>query len=255
MDLQPFPRGEREQLQETHRFGPEEIIVGNRDAPAIEREAAKTLGLAAYRRKREPEALFPELLIKLGKEHAGEIAHGLRVEEVELHEALDRGLPRAVGVMHDFGDARLIVEVEPFFGTPRKQVQVTAHRPEKALGAVEPAELGGGQQARADEVRRALHAVHIFADPVEGMEVAQAALAVLDVGLDDIAAVAHLDVALVPLSELGSDEIGGGPGDHFLAKAAHGRVEQRVFAPNPSALEEGGADRHVLFRKRDQLGD
>ena len=108
-----------------------------------------------------------------------------------MHEPLDRGFPRPVGVMHDLGDARLIVEAQPLLGAAGEQVQVAAHRPEEALGALEAAELGGGQQAGADQVGGPLDAVHIFADPVERVEVAKAALAVLDVGLDDIAAVAH----------------------------------------------------------------
>ncbi len=62
-------------------------------------------------------------------------------------------------------------------------------------------------------------------------------------------------MALVALGELGGDEFGGGAGDDLLAEAAHGRVEQRLVAPQPARLEEGGADRHVLLRERDQLGD
>ena len=113
--------------------------------------------------------------------------------------------------MHDRGNARLIFKAEPFLGTAGEQVQMAAHRPEEALGALERAELGGGQQAGVDEVRGALDAVDIFADPVERVEVAQAALAVLDVGLDDIAAVAHADMPRVALGELGGDELGRGP--------------------------------------------
>ena len=57
----------------------------------------------------------------------------------------------------------------------------------------------------------------------------------------------------VALGELGGDELRRGAGDHLLAEAAHGRVEQFVVAPQPARLEEGGADRHVLLRERDQL--
>ena len=99
--------------------------------------------------------------------------------------------PGPVGVMHDLRDARLIVEAQPLLGAPGEQVEVAAHRPEEALGAVEAAELGGGEQPDVDQFGRPLDAVDIFADPVERVEVAQAALAVLDVGLDDVAAVAH----------------------------------------------------------------
>src|SRR4029079_16077724 len=158
---------------------------------------------------RETEALLAELLVELREEQAGQVANRLRVEEIELHEALDRRLPGAVGVVHDPRDARLIFEAEPFLGPAGEQVQMAAHRPEEALGAVEPAKLCGGEQPRSDEVAGALDAMDILADPVKRVEVAKAALAVLDVGLDDIAAVAHLHVTLVALGELGGDELGG----------------------------------------------
>ena len=138
-----------------------------------------------------------------------------------MHEALDGGFPGPVGVVHDFGDVPLMVEAEPLFGAPGSEVQMAAHRPEEALGALETLELGGGQKAGIDEVRGPLDAVHIFADPIERVEVAQTALAVFDVGLDDIAAVAHLDVALVALGKLGGDEFGRAAGDNFLAETPH----------------------------------
>ena len=82
----------------------------DRNPAAVEHEAAEPLGPAADRRKREAEALLAQLLVELRKEHAGKVADRLRVEEIELHEPLDRGFPGPVGVMHDLGDVRLIVE-------------------------------------------------------------------------------------------------------------------------------------------------
>ena len=71
---------------------------------------------------------------------------------------------------------RLIVEAQPLLGAPGERMQVAADRPEEALGAIESAELGGGQQAGADQIGRPLDAVHIFADPIKRVEIAQAAL-------------------------------------------------------------------------------
>ena len=117
-------------------------------------------------------------------------------------------------------------------------MQVAAHRPEEALGALEALELGGGEQPGPDEVGGPLDAVDIFADPVERVEVAQAALAVLDVGFDDVAAVAHPDVALVALGELGGDEFGGGAGDDLLAEALASR--RRTTSRRPTATAPRG---------------
>src|SRR4029078_9724167 len=142
--------------------------------------------------------------------------------------------------MHDPGEARLIFEAEPLRGAAGEKMEMATHGPEEALGAIEAFELGGGQQSRFDEVGGAVDAVYIFADPIERVEVAKAALAVLDVGLDDVAAVAHADVTLVALGELGGDELRGRPGNHLLPEARHGGVEQLFVAPQPASLEEGG---------------
>src|SRR3954454_10275815 len=188
MNFELLAGGKREDFEQADGVGLKEVVGRNRDASAVEHEAAETFGPAAKRRQRETEALLAELLVKLGEEHAGQVADRLRIEKIELHEPLDRGFSRAVGVVHDLGDARLIFEAQPLLGAPSEQVQMAADRPEEALGAVEASELGSGQQAGPDEVRRTLHAVNIFADPIERVEVAQAALAVLHVGLDDVAA-------------------------------------------------------------------
>src|SRR4051794_8792003 len=107
----------------------------------------------------------------------------------------------------------LMVETQPLFGTTRGDVQVAAHGPEEALGAFELLELGGCEEADADKVGGLLDAVHIFADPVECMEVAQTSLAFLYVGLDDVSTVAHALVAGIAFSQLGRYEFGSRAGD------------------------------------------
>ena len=69
-----------------------------------------------------------------------------------------------------------------------------------------------------------------FGDPEQRVEIAQAALAVLDVGLDEIAAFARLEMALVALGELAGDEgLGPACGD-LLAKAL---VSSRTSRSSP----------------------
>src|SRR6185312_8417277 len=206
-------------------------------------------------RESEAKALLAELLVELREEHAGEVPDRLCVEEVELHESLDGRFSGPVGVAHDFGDARLIFEAEALLGATGEKMQVTAHRPEEALGAVEAAKLRGGEKARLHEVGGALDALHIFADPVESVEVAEAALAVLDVGFDHVAAVAHADVAFVALGELGGNELGGRARYDVLAKSRDGPVEQLLIPPEPAGFQKGGSDRHVLLREGDELRD
>ena len=91
-------------------------------AGVSDRSAAEALRPSADGRKREAEALLPQLLVELREEHAGQVADGLRVQEVELHEALDRGFSRAVGVMHDLGKPRLIIEAQALLGAAGEQM-------------------------------------------------------------------------------------------------------------------------------------
>src|SRR5512146_790014 len=98
MDLQLLSRGQREQLEQPHGIGAEVIVGRDRNSPAIENEPAEPLRLPADGWERETEAFLAELLVELGEEHAGEIADRFRIEEIELHEALDRRFPGPVGV-------------------------------------------------------------------------------------------------------------------------------------------------------------
>ena len=136
-----------------------------------------------------------ELVVEMGKEDSGEVADRLRVQEIMLHEALDRHRPGALGIIHPAGDLALIIEGEALLRPPGYDVEVAAHGPEEAFGPLEMAQFLGREQADIDQFGHGLKPIGIFADPEEGVEVPKAAFAFLDVGLDDIAAVADPFVA------------------------------------------------------------
>ena len=81
-------------------------------------------------------------------------------------------------------------------------------------------------------------AVDVFRDPEQRMQVAQPALAVLDVGLDQIARLAGAAVALLALGELGGDEFRAGALDHRLVEARHQFVEQFLVAEQEARFEQ-----------------
>src|SRR5690606_23001333 len=135
-----------------------------------------------------------------------QVAHVLGDEEVALHEALDGGEP-AMGTIADaLRDNALQVEGQALLRPSGGEMHVTAYPPEKLLAAVEELVLGLGEQARLDELALVAHAVDVLGDPEQRVEVAQAALALLDVGLDEIARGAALRDACIPLGELCLDE-------------------------------------------------
>ena len=155
-----------------------------------------------------------------------------------LHEALDRRAAGAVIVAHPLGDIALEVEGQPVLGAAGDDVQMAAHRPEKILRLLELAQLDRGQQPGADQFRHRADVKDVFADPEQRVEIAQPAFALFQIGLDDIAAVAHPAVTIVALGELLGDEGRACAAHHVRIEAPRRLVVQRLVAPHETALEQ-----------------
>jgi len=69
----------------------------------------------------------------------------------------------------------------------------------KSRGGAAAAVLGFGQQPPVNQRVHGANTVTGLDDPIQGVKVAQPALALLDVGLHDIAGIAHPLMAFVPL--------------------------------------------------------
>ena len=67
------------------------------------------------------------------------------------HETLDRRAPRPIGIMHPRRDFGLNVERQPILASPREDVEMAAHRPQKIFGPAETAQLLRGQQSLVDQ--------------------------------------------------------------------------------------------------------
>ncbi len=115
-------------------------------------------------------------------------------------------------------------------------MQMHAHVPQKGFGLLEGLVFVAGEDVVLDQVGGVVDMIEIFADPIERLQVAQAAFAFLDVGLDEIAAFALALMALVALGQLGLDEFaavaGGDLGPECLAQF----VIKRAGRPTDSAL-------------------
>jgi hypothetical protein len=99
-------------------------------------------------------------------------------------------------------------------------MQIAAHRPQEIGAAAEGAVFLGVEHAAFDQLIGLADAIDIFRDPEQRVQVAQAALAVLDVGLDQIARLPAAAVALLALGELGGDEFRRGALTTSLSKRA-----------------------------------
>ena len=161
-----------------------------------------------------------------------------------------------LGVAEPHGDLALDVERQPLLGAADEEMHVAAHRPEEILAAAEQLIFVLVEDAALDQLVRLAHAIDVFGDPEQRVQVAQAALAVLDVRLDQIA---RLPAAAVRAPR--------------VRRAWRRRIRRRCRARPPcrSALisssksfavaeqearfEDGGADGHVRLGLADAFVD
>ena len=177
------------------------------------------------------------LILELGAQDRGEIADVLGDQEIVLHEALDILHARMFGVAKPHGDLALDVERQPLLGAAGEEMHVAADRPLEVLAAAEQLQLVFVEHAAIDQFFDVMDAVNIFRDPEQRVQVAQAALAVLDVGLDQIARLPAAAVALLALGELGGDELRAGALDHRLVEPRDQLVEQLLVAAQEARFQ------------------
>src|SRR5262245_64343899 len=134
-------------------------------------------------------------------------------------------------------------------------MQLAAHGPEEALAAAEAPVFVRGEDAGLDELFLGLVGIKVLGEPMQRVQIAQAALAVLDVGLDQITRGPGARVPRILLGELGLDEGPGVAFKHLLAKAAAEIVEQTPVAEDQPRIEQRGADGHVGAAAADTLVD
>jgi hypothetical protein len=134
-------------------------------------------------------------------------------------------------------------------------MQVAAHRPKEVLALDEEVVFGAAENALLYQFDPVGDPVEILGDPEQRLQVAQPALAVLDVRFDEIARFAHPLVAGIALRKLGVDEFRRAAGNDFLVEALLHFVEQRFLAIQETRVEDRRADRRVRVRKPDALVD
>src|SRR6476620_10334084 len=126
------------------------------------------------------------LVLELGAENGGEVADFLGDQEVVLHEPLDVLHAGMRGVAEPDRDLALKIEGETLLWPPGVEMQVAAHRPEEIGAAAEGAIFLRVEHAALDQLVGVAHAVDVLRDPEQRVQVAERALAVLDVGFDQI---------------------------------------------------------------------
>ena len=162
-----------------------------------------------------------------------------------LHEALDVAQAGMRGIAEPHRDIALDIERQAFLGAAGDEMHVAADRPQEILAAAEQIVFVAVEHAAVDQLFRLAHAIDVFGDPEQGVQVAQAPFAVLDVRLDHVAKLAGAAMALLALGELGGDEFRGAALRHFLVEAGGQLVVELDVAEQIPRLKERGADGHI----------
>ena len=134
-------------------------------------------------------------------------------------------------------------------------MHVAADRPQEILAAAKHVVFVAIEHAAGDQFLGLAHAIDVFGDPEQRVQIAQAALAVFDVGLDEIARLTGAAMPLLALRELGGDELRRGSLHHFFFET---RVEFGVelgVAEQIPRFKQRGANGHVGFGLADALAD
>ncbi len=164
-----------------------------------------------------------------------------------LHETLDPAVPRMVGIAHSSPDFGLQIKGEPLFGAAGQIMEMAPDRPQKPLGPREPLRFLSRQHAQIDKLADIVDAIDVLRQPEQRVEVPEPALALLDVRLELVTAVADTPMPFVALGELGFDELRCCAAHDFGVKTPFELVKERLLAPQVARLEQPCANGQIGF--------
>jgi len=159
---------------------------------------------------------------------------------IVLHEQLDRlvRLP-APRVAEQLGQGALVIEQNAVLAPAGEVVEGEADPPQEGLAAAQRAVLAFGEETVFDQITQGVDAEMAFGHPADHLDVAQAAGALLDVGLEVVGGVVVLVVARDLFLELGLEEAGAGPDAVRPGGLAHGLEQGRRAGEQPRLDEVG----------------
>src|SRR4029078_10337532 len=120
-------------------------------------------------------------------------------------------------------------------------MDVAAYRPEEIGAATESTIFLRIEHAAFEQFVGLAYPIYIFRDPEQRMQIAQASLTILDVGLDEITRLAGAAVTFFALGKLGGYELGRGALHHLLVEPRYQLVIKRLVSRLGLWLECRGA--------------
>ena len=186
---------------------------------------------------------------QFGQEDAGQLAHAGGVAKVILHEMFHGAAALTITVSHAGRHLDLHVKGQLIHRAPRDVMQMAPNRPKKVFRPLENLKLFGGQQARPDKARGILHPVQVFADPVQGLQVTQAALALFHVGFQHIALAALAFVTFGAFGQLRLDKSRTGVFEQVGPQVIRQIAGQGRVADDKAVFQKRGADGDIFAAK------
>ena len=159
---------------------------------------------------------------------------------VALHHVLDAEPAAAVLEPEHPGQGPLMVEQQPVLGAPGQDVQREPYPPQKTPAGLQGVELVRGEEAVVDQLAEGLRPEVASGDPGDGLDVAQAARALLDVRLEVVAGVVEPAVSQTLLAHLGFEEPPARPDPHRARSLLHPREQGRGSLHEAAVHEVGG---------------
>ena len=199
------------------------------------------------------KATFAKIGFHRRADDAGQVSNVARRKIIPLHEAFDIAHAATRGKSHQRGNRHLGIEIQPLLGSARAEVKMASDSPQEALRGGKAARLAFAQNALVDNVDDAVGAIGEFRDPEQRVKIAQSALAFLDIGLNDITRGTLPVMALIPLLELGIDEIHRLEARHLTPERAVQLSCQRPVAGDEPHFEKPCQDCLVLSRGTDRI--
>ncbi len=166
---------------------------------------------------------------------------------VALHQLLDRERVGGVFVAEAARELDLIVEQQPVFVPAGQHMQAEAHLPQECLRLRQPAQFRRRQKAVGDQLIERFGAEMALRNPGDGLHVAQAAGAGLDVRLEIVGGIVGLQAPLLLLAHLGFEELAHRPDaigrerDAHLGQQLGGAREPPRFHQRRHDADVGGA--------------
>ena len=190
-----------------------------------------------------------------GKEDPRQLANTGCVAKILLHEYLNTAPACAITISHTLGHFDLQIKAELICCAACNEMQMTAHRPEKALGAQEFLVLFGAKNAQIDQICGRVCPVHIFRNPVERLKIPQPAFAFFHIGFDHIALAALFQVACFPLLQFGLDKFTRAAGEKIRPQSCIQIIAEGLITAYPAVFQHRRPDGVIFFAKPQTVFD